>query len=447
MGRHCQAVVLRLNIGFTVWLLQRERVISPGPKYESGGKKSMPNKKQVSLAQLKVGIFVTVALFLLAVLILEQSWGVDWFSSSAKVITYLPDVGGLKPGAPVWLAGIEIGRVRKVTIVPPEIYAGNEPVFRNIADNKKQIDSIDPKLPNSKEMISDLEDRIRDLKLQIRIVEVQLDIRMQFLTRISRDSEVSIESRGLIGDSYIEISPGSYGVPPTRRGDFYLIESIQRPGFREIMTGANDVMANLGVLSDQIKNIAIRIDPGKVGTGMAETIKDMQDALRHADQAFSSATLLIDDLRKGEGTFGKFVSDPVVYRRLADSLEKFNQIAEKIQNGSGTFSKLINDPDLYDKANATLKKADVMMDRIEKGEGTLGRLSKDPQLYDSTKQAIDRFSSLIDQIDKGNGTLGKLLKDPGLYNNLDQSTAEITKLIYDLRKDPQKYLTIHFRLF
>jgi phospholipid/cholesterol/gamma-HCH transport system substrate-binding protein len=309
------------------------------------------------------------------------------------------------------------------------------------------MDRIDPKLPNSREMIANLEDRIRNLKVEIRIVEVQLDIRQQFLNRISRDSEVSIESRGLIGDSFIDISPGTYGVPPIKRGDFYLIESIQRPGFREIMTGANDVIANFGVLSDQFKNIAVKINPDKVGSGMTQAIKEMQDTLHQASQAFAHATLLIDDLHKGEGTVGKLVSDPTAYRRLSDSLEKFNQIAEKIQNGSGTFTKLINDPALYDKANETLKKAEVIMDRIEKGDGTLGRLSKDPQLYDNAKNALDKFASFVDQIDKGNGTLGKLLRDPGLYNNLDQSTAEITKLIYDLRKDPKKYLTIRFRLF
>ena len=56
----------------------------------------MPQKKQVSMAEMKVGILVTVALLLLAALILQQSWGVDWLTRSVKAITYLPDVGGLK---------------------------------------------------------------------------------------------------------------------------------------------------------------------------------------------------------------------------------------------------------------------------------------------------------------------------------------------------------------
>ncbi len=396
---------------------------------------------------MKVGIFVSISLLILAVLILQQSWGVEWFSQSVKAVTYLPDVGGLKPGAPVWLAGIEIGKVRKVTIVPPEVYSGNAPIFRQINEIKQQIDSVSSSLPNSKQMISDLQDQIRGLKLEIRMVEVELDIRKQYLNRISRDSEVGIESRGLIGDSFIEISPGTYGVPPLKRGDYYVIEGIRSSGFREIMTGANDVIANFGVLSEQVKNIAMKINPDKVGGGIADALQQMQATLRQANQTFARASVLIEDVRTGKGTMGRLVSDPALYERLTESLEKFNKIADQIQNGSGTLGKLMNDPHLFDKANETLAHAEVVMNRIEKGEGTLGRLSQDPALYDSSKQAIDKFASLVDQIDKGNGTMGKLLKDPSLYNNLDKSSEEITKLIYDLRQDPKKYLTIRFKLF
>jgi len=213
------------------------------------------------------------------------------------------------------------------------------------------------------------------------------------------------------------------------------------------MTGANDVIANFGVLSDQVKNIATKINPDKVGAGLAETIRDVQVTLRQADNTFAHASMLMDDLRKGEGTLGRLVSDPALYQRLSELVERLNRIADDIQNGSGTMQKLIKDPALYDHAKETLRKAELMMDRVEKGEGTLGMLSKDKELYESTKKAIDRFSALVDKMDRGDGTIGKLLRDPSLYDNLNQSTAEITKLIYDLRQDPKKYLTIRFRLF
>ncbi len=407
----------------------------------------MALKKQVKLAELKVGIFVTIALLLLASLILQQSWGVNWFSKSVQAVTYLTDVGGLKSGAPVWLAGIEIGRVRGISIIPPEIYAGNAPIFRQIEEIKKQIEATDTRLPSGLKNVEDLENEIRDLKQNIRLVEVRLEIGPQFLSRISRDSEVSISSRGLIGDSFIDISPGTYGVPPLKRGEYYLIESIQHPGFREIMTGANDVVANFGVLSDQFKTIVKKINPDKVGPGLSNIFEDIQNTVQQANHTFSRATVLIDSMHSGEGTFGQIVSNPELYRRLVDSLEKFNGIADDIQNGKGTIAKLINDPSLFNSANETLKKAEIMMDRIEKGEGTLGKLSKDAELYEKSKVALERFGTLVGEIEQGKGTLGKLLKDPSLYANLDQSTAEISKLLYDLRQDPKKYLTIRVRIF
>jgi phospholipid/cholesterol/gamma-HCH transport system substrate-binding protein len=407
----------------------------------------MERKRQVALAEVKLGIVVTVALLLLAALILQQSWGVDWFSRTVQAVTYLPDVGGLKPGAPVWLAGIEIGKVRKVTIVPPEIYAGNEPALRQLTELHSQLDALDMKAPDAKETAADLMDRMRTLKTQVRFVEVVLEIRPQFLNRISRDSEVSIESRGLIGDSFIEISPGSYGVPPGKRGDYYVLEGVRTTGFREIITGANDVMANFGVLSDQVKNIALKINSEKIAGGFTATVKEMQSTVLEAKNTFARASALMEDIRQGQGTFGRFVADPTLYRRLNESLEKFNKTLEQIQSGNGTLAKLINDPAVYDNARETLRKAEIMMDRIEKGEGTLGKLSKDDTLYENMKDVLGKFASIVDQIDRGEGTMGKLIKDPSLYNNLNQSTAEITKLIYDLRQDPKKYLTIRFRLF
>jgi phospholipid/cholesterol/gamma-HCH transport system substrate-binding protein len=407
----------------------------------------MTQKKQVSLAEMKVGIFVTIALILLAALILQRSWGISWLEEKEKVITYLPDVGGLKAGAPVWLAGIEIGKVRSVTIVPPEIYAANAGVFRQIDALKREIQAVDPTQANTKSVIADLYDKIRDLKADLRFVEVKMDISKDFLNRISTDSEVTIESKGLIGDSFIEISAGTFGVLPAKRGEHYVIEGVRRTGFREIMTGANDVVANFGVLSEQFKDIALKINPQKVGSGLTDTVENMQKTLRQANTTFAEATRLVKELRQGEGTFGRIVSDPALYNRLSTALDRFNSLAQEMQSGSGTLGRLVQDPQLFDNTNSALKRADVMMERIQKGEGTIGKLSQDPALYDTSRKAMERFAGLVEQIERGEGTLGKLLKDPSLYNNLNQSTSEMTKFIYDLRQDPRKYLTIRFRVF
>jgi len=410
----------------------------------------MPQKKQVRLAQLKLGIFIVAAITLFLVLILQQSWGFKLFSKSVSVVTYLTNVGGLKSGAPVWLAGIEIGRVRSVSIINPEIYEGNARIYRRIEEVMGRIETLQalPALSADEEReLRDLNEDVRDLKHDIRMVEVLLEIREEYLDRISRDSEVSIESRGLIGDSFIDISPGATGVRPPRMGAHYLIESVQSPGIREIMTGANDVVANFGVLSGHFRDLTERITSETINSGINNILSDAQQITSQANQTFTQATSLLTAMQGEDGTIGKLVSDPALYNRLVESLEKFNTLAENIQSGDGTLGKFINDPSLYDSASGTLQKVESIMTRIEKGEGALGKLTTDEVLYERTSAALESLATLMGEIDRGEGTLGKLLKDPSLYNNLDQSTSEITKLLYDIRQDPRKFLTIRFRLF
>ena len=407
----------------------------------------MPQKKQVRLAELKVGVFVTFIILLILGLILQQSWGLNWFSKSVKVVTYLTDVGGLKAGAPVWLAGLEIGRVRKVSIIPPESYAGNAPVYRRIEEIRKQIEALQAKEGASPREINALHNNLRDLKSNVRMVEVVLDIRPQYMERICLDSEVSIESKGLIGNSFIDISPGTYGVPPQRKGDYFVIDSVQSAGLREIMTGANDVVANFGVLSERFKNFIQQLNPEKTGADVKDILHNVNSTMNQANKTFERAASMIGAMQHGDGTVGKLINDPALYNRMVETLEKVNALTESIQKGDGSIGKFINDPALYDSAAATLKKAEILMSRIEKGEGTLGKLSSDEALYEQTRMTLDRLTALMEEIEKGNGTLGKLLKDPGLYNNLDQSSAEIGKLLYDIRKDPKKFLTIRVRVF
>ena len=113
------------------------------------------------------------------------------------------------------------------------------------------------------------------------------------------------------------------------------------------------------MLSDQFKNIALKIDPDKVGTGLAKTIQDVQKTMRQANTTFTQTTLLVNDLRTGKGSFGRLVADPALYNRLTESLEKFNSLAAQIQDGSGTLSRLIKNPDLYENVSSATKRTDL----------------------------------------------------------------------------------------
>ena len=72
------------------------------------------------------------------------------------------------------------------------------------------------------------------------------------------------------------------------------------------------------------------------------------------------------------------------------------------------------------------------------------------------RASIDRtkLDSMITDAQAGKGTLGKLVTDETLYNNINQTasnfnqfSSEGTKLIYDFRQNPKKYLRIKLSIF
>ena len=58
------------------------------------------------------------------------------------------------------------------------------------------------------------------------------------------------------------------------------------------MTGANDVVANFGVLSEQFKTITKKINPEKIGINVADTIEELRQTMRKAGETFSQTTQL-----------------------------------------------------------------------------------------------------------------------------------------------------------
>jgi phospholipid/cholesterol/gamma-HCH transport system substrate-binding protein len=71
--------------------------------------------------------------------------------------------------------------------------------------------------------------------------------------------------------------------------------------------------------------------------------------------------------------------------------------------------------------------------------------------FNSTATKID---SILGDAQAGKGTLGKFVTDETLFNNINQTasnfnqlSSESTKLIYDFRQNPKKYLRIKLSIF
>jgi phospholipid/cholesterol/gamma-HCH transport system substrate-binding protein len=357
----------------------------------------MAQSKKVSWSELRVGMLVIASFSILVVTIFFISGKGSVFGGRFKVTTYLPAASGLKEGAPVWLAGVEVGKVDGVNISK----------------------SSDP----------------------ARAVEILMSIKNDYINDVRSDSKARLGSIGLLGDKYIELSRGLHG---TRIGNGGVVEGSEEADIKRLIESANDLMANMDVLSEKVKSITEKIDLGQGSVGKFINDSSLYD---NVNRTVKIASDMMEQMKRGEGSIGKLLNSDELYVRLNTSAEKLNRIADRLESGQGSLGKFLKDDKLYNNANQTIEKTKNLVDRIDKGQGTLGKLVTDQELYDKMNKAVTRLTDIAEKIDKGDGTVAKLMNDKELYNNLNTASAEIVKLLYDFRQNPKKFLTIKLKIF
>jgi phospholipid/cholesterol/gamma-HCH transport system substrate-binding protein len=273
-------------------------------------------------------------------------------------------------------------------------------------------------------------------------VAVVMSIDETYKDNIRSDSPISIATIGLLGDKNIEMGTGTEKGTPI--GDGGELNGADVGDIRRIIQGTDDLVANLKVLSDKIISISDNVDRGEGTLGKLLTKSEIHDNL---NRTVIEMQHLIQDVRSGPGTAGRFISDDEMYERFTGVLSRMDNIVARLENGEGTAGKLLTDPRLYEKFDQLFGKMDSIAGRIERGEGSLGRLIQDDAFYNDLRNTLNQMSSLVAAIQTGDGTAGKLIKDPTLFNSMNDAVSQVQKLLYDLQRDPKKYLTINFRLF
>ncbi len=76
-----------------------------------------PSKRNVTLGQLRVGIFVLLAIAVLVFLVLNASGDINPFSRKLHLKARFVDANGLREGSEVRLAGVRVGKVEQIVLV------------------------------------------------------------------------------------------------------------------------------------------------------------------------------------------------------------------------------------------------------------------------------------------------------------------------------------------
>ena len=358
----------------------------------------MATRRTLAWTELRVGLLVITSFALLALAIFYVSGQSGFFVRKYTITAFFQNANNLRSGAEVSLEGVTIGNVSSVAV-------------------SRESDPL-------------------------RAVEAVLQLDEKYKNIIRTDSRVSISTIGLLGDSKVDITRGTDA--GTVIPDGGMLQGSEEGDIRRIVQGANDVVANFQVLSEDFKKITDRIEKGQGTLGKFLTDTAIYD---NANAATTELNTLIRDARTGPGTMGRLISDDALYQKVMQISDRVDTLVVKIQDGNGTIGKFVNDPTLYNRFDSIAAKFETITDRIDRGEGTLGKLSKDDALYTDIRSSVTKINALVDSVQSGEGTIGKFIRDPSLFNNVNQVTSEFQKLMYDFRQNPKKFLTVNFKLF
>jgi phospholipid/cholesterol/gamma-HCH transport system substrate-binding protein len=359
----------------------------------------VPSQKQLKWSELKVGITVVVGSTTLGILILLMSGTGGWLARKIILKSYFDNAGGLRVGAPVRLQGVDVGNVTGIRIV---------------ADRARRLTPV----------------------------EVTMKVSTQYEGGLREDSLTSLETAGVLGETYIDIDSSLAKGPIAKKGD--VLPTRDTPDIQDVVRASQSTLQNLDALEKRVDRILAFVESGQGSLGKVIYDASLYNRLNSTVADFQQ---LVAQVTAGNGTLGKLLVSDELYRNANNTVNKLNTIIDDLNAGKGTAGKFLKDPALYDTANETVANVKKLTDDVNAGKGTIGKLAKNQEFADKLQNTVNKLSAITDRLEAGEGTAGKLLKDPSLYNNSDQLLTEVRDLVKAVRENPKKYLTIHLKIF
>lgn len=360
----------------------------------------------------KVGLFVLLGLMVLVFMSLRVSEFRFVKATGYPLVVYFRSAEGLKKESGVQIAGVQVGRVREISL----------------DQNRARV-----------------------------VIQVRRDLKLK------RDSKAVMKTRGVLGEKYIELVPGTPTAEFMEPQDV-IFNSVSAPDVDQLLTYLGSIAEDFQEVSASLRKALGGPEREKILTKTLDNIKESTDDLK---------SLIRDSdyqVRNIISNFDRFSSD---LRFLTGETQKIvggiNRIVMKVDRGEGSLGRFIGDDALYEEATGTIrevKKAfsevrvtlkqirgamkdasgavaslNRMAQKIERGEGSLGKLVADDELYQEVrkgvkdireilagaKKAIGSLQRVAMKLEQGEGTLGKLITDESLYSQAKKTLRSVDR--------------------
>jgi len=185
---------------------------------------------------------------------------------------------------------------------------------------------------------------------------VRMRVREDLRQLVRSDSVPAIQTDGIVGNAFVQLSVGTEKAPVVSPGDTLvgmdpveLADLIQegRATFRTVATEisglSEDTSAAIRALTGTVATTTRVIDD--VGKNVETLTARSADVVGEAQSALTEAQRLMTDIRSGQGTIGRLMTDDALYQRVAtasrdveQSMQNVREITERTRDLVGVFA-------------------------------------------------------------------------------------------------------------
>jgi phospholipid/cholesterol/gamma-HCH transport system substrate-binding protein len=331
--------------------------------------------------EIKVGAFIVIILALFAVSIFVIGSHQEYFQRQYTLWASFSNIRGLIVGAPVRLAGVTVGRVSAIYF--PE----------------------------------DIEQKT---------VKVEMKINRGIRDRIREDSTATIQTMGLLGDKYVEITLGSPDKKVLEdRTSMKCVEPIDLFSYayktEAAIDAINTILLDIKEISTQIKSgegflHSVLYDPAgaKLVRNLSAASTSLDDLIQKLSDTSSKAigaidTILLDirefstQVKSGKGFLHAALYDPAgaeLVRNLSAASASLDDLIQKLSYTASSLNTIVG------------KGAGDLVENLSVASASLDDLMKE---LSSIAQSLN---NIVKKVEKGEGSLGGIINDPTVYEDL-----------------------------
>ncbi len=305
-------------------------------------------------AEAKVGLFVLLGLGLLVYMSLRVG-GISFGKADGYELTVrFESAAGLDRDASVGIAGVEVGRVKDISL-----------------DGQK--------------------------------AKVVLVIKPEF--KVGKDYVAVLTTKGLLGERYIELIPGSPDAPVIEPGG-EITRTTKYTDIDRLITMLSDVASDIKRVSGSFGDVL----------GGEEGRRTIRSIVNNIDEFTGRLNAVVASNEE------RFSSTMNSFNSLAYTLqEEIPKILEDVSSVAMNLNTIVteNEEDLREGIS-NLKAASR---KLEETMDTINTMVK--EVEPRIKKSLTAISSVANKIDKGEGTIAKLVNDPETHDNINKAFAGV----------------------